>query len=69
MSEQPKKKSGEHRWKLSWPGNFCLDCGESDPLEDADALVNCACQKGCEKCKYTGTVLNSNLRNAKCPVE
>lgn len=27
----------EHRWS-GWPGAWCLDCGCSDPMEDASAL-------------------------------
>lgn len=28
---------GKHKWKLSWPGNFCLACGMDDPVELAVA--------------------------------
>lgn len=30
----------EHRWS-GWPGAWCLDCGCSDPREDALALGQC----------------------------
>lgn len=23
----------EHKWNLSWPGNFCRKCGADDPME------------------------------------
>ena len=64
MSE---RKPGEHRWKLSWPGNFCLDCGLDDPLEGDDALVNCTCEAGCDTCSGTGCVINPNLVCPPCP--
>lgn len=59
-------ESKKHRWKNSWPGNFCLDCGEPDPLEEA-VLVNCVCVSGCEKCFGTGCVL-SKVKETACDV-
>lgn len=60
-----------HRWKNSWPGNFCLDCGAPDPLEEAvdDYLVKCNCVGGCEKCSYTGAVLDPKWKEriTSCP--
>lgn len=36
-----------HRWKLSWPGNFCIDCGIDDPAEECLALnPDCKCMPG-----------------------
>ena len=32
-----------HRWKLSWPGNICLDCGEDDPFEKCVMTSGCVC--------------------------
>lgn len=61
MSEGKK-----HRWKNSWPGNFCLDCGEPDPLESA-TLANCVCVSGCEKCSGTGCAL-SKVKETACDV-
>jgi len=68
-------KAGQHRWKLSWPGNFCLDCGLDDPLEGEDALVDCTCappsdprlDNGCQKCGGTGCQPNPNLVVPPCP--
>lgn len=56
-----------HRWKQDYPGDYCLDCGEPNPLEREDALINCTCDYGCEKCCYTGSVLNPNLKVSPCP--
>lgn len=64
-----------HRWKLSWPGNYCLDCGISDPYESDDALINCDCQppedlnadNGCKKCLGTGCLPNPDLVCPPCP--
>jgi len=38
-----KQTSGDrlHRWKLSWPGNLCLDCGIDDPYELDNAFTDC----------------------------
>jgi len=57
----------EHRWKLSWPGNCCLDCGEPDPLEDPDILQDCDCEKGCEKCAWTGVKPGPVRDPGECP--
>jgi len=39
--------SGPHRWKQSWPGNFCLDCGIDDPVEECVATNSeCKCVPG-----------------------
>lgn len=32
-----------HRWRLSWPGNVCLDCGDGDPFEACVATPDCVC--------------------------
>lgn len=56
-----------HRWKMSFPGNYCLDCGAEDPVEaNLDSLVNCdACNDGdngdCQKCYGTGAMINPDL--------
>lgn len=36
MTEQTEREvlEAEHRWS-GWPGAWCLDCGASDPYEDA----------------------------------
>jgi len=65
-----------HRWKLSWPGNFCLDCGLDDPMEGPDGLVDCpACgpdwtevQEDCPQCRGTGCVPNPDLVVPPCTV-
>ncbi len=59
----------KHRWKQSWPGNFCLDCGYDDPFENTDnSLISCgACDEGCEACSYTGCVPNPNMEWEPCP--
>lgn len=31
----------EHRWANSWPGNYCLDCGMGDPIEEAIICAYC----------------------------
>lgn len=59
-----------HRWKLSWPGNFCLDCGYDDPSENTDeSLINCSCtgNAGCDDCGFTGCVPNPNMVWEPCP--
>lgn len=57
----------KHRWKLSWPGNFCLDCGIDDPFESQEALIDCPdCEKGCDKCRGTGCIPNPNLVMPPC---
>lgn len=70
------RKPGEHRWKLSWPGNFCLDCGLDDPLENTDeSLINCPVPHpdnpqdpiDCDQCRGTGCVINPNLVVPPCP--
>lgn len=62
-----------HKWKLSWPGNFCLRCGIDDPLEAEDALVDCPVNhpegKNCDHCVLcmgSGCVLNPNLVISPC---
>jgi hypothetical protein len=60
----------KHRWKLSWPGNFCLDCGYDDPNENTDvSLINCDCTSpdDCLKCGGTGCQLNPNMVWEPCP--
>ncbi len=65
-----------HRWKLSWPGNFCLDCGMEDPLESDDVLIDCDCappedltqNNGCLKCLGTGCILRPNIVVSECTV-
>jgi len=68
-----------HRWKQSWPGNFCLDCGYDDPNETSeDSLINCTtCVEGvvdcghlgceeCWDCNGTGCVPNPNMVWVPC---
>lgn len=31
----------EHRWALSWPGNYCIACGEEDPMEAGLCCPDC----------------------------
>ena len=36
MKKTSKKKSfKKHKWKLCWPGNYCVECGMDDPVEKA----------------------------------
>jgi hypothetical protein len=67
-----------HRWKNSWPGNFCLDCGEADSLENTDRLVDCpecfggllrepmAGQLTCQRCNGVGCV-TLPVEETTCP--
>lgn len=60
----------EHRWKNSWPGNWCLDCGIPEPIEDAmmepDFWLDCGCCRPedalpddqCTECSGTGCYVN-----------
>lgn len=69
VSKSEPHPSKPHRWKNSWPGNFCLDCGEADPLEDMERLVDCpdcfggllreplSGQPTCQRCHGTGCVV------------
>lgn len=64
----------EHRWKLSWPGNYCLDCGIGDPFEcngDKDVLLDCPDCTGptdppCATCAGTGAVVNKDIVVPPC---
>lgn len=66
---------------MSWPGNYCLDCGLDDPNESEDALIDCPYSKFhdwaqsmgyeqlhelCDVCSGTGCVPNPNLVVAPC---
>jgi hypothetical protein len=31
----------KHRWALSWPGNYCKDCGMDEPIESAICCPDC----------------------------
>ena len=64
----------KHKWKMSWPGNYCLKCGASDPTEEALAdgvgLIDCPhCDSGCEACCYTGCAVGPAVElDEECPV-
>ena len=36
---------GAHRWAMSWPGNFCLECGSEDPMEQCVSGCTCPCHE------------------------
>ena len=42
LHKLPPCPYGEHKWMMSWPGNYCLQCGNPDVLELCVA-DNCAC--------------------------
>lgn len=48
----------EHRWS-GWPGAWCLDCGCSDPREDALAagkdIDHMTFEVSCMECKEPGS--------------
>lgn len=62
-----------HRWNLSWPGNFCLDCGYDDPVENSDNWVDCPeCAKtdaNCAVCGDHGVIFNPDFQVPPCPYE
>jgi hypothetical protein len=60
-----------HRWSESWPGDFCLDCGLEDDLDQH--LVQCPnCLNGatekCDKCCGTGAVIDPEYVRPECVV-
>lgn len=65
-----------HRWKLSWPGNYCLDCGLDDPTENTDNWIPCPYHKAmeteeeyrrCGHCGGAGLILDPDLTTPECP--
>lgn len=35
------KHEGKHRWAMSWPGNYCVCCGQDDIIEAAICCPHC----------------------------
>lgn len=64
------KHEGKHRWAMSWPGNYCVCCGQDDIIESA------ICCPNCEWAPFDGTEVEPSpklcaqhqaLANMKCP--
>jgi hypothetical protein len=58
-----------HRWSESWPGNFCIDCGLEDDLDQH--LVQCqnclnGCIEKCDKCCGTGAIIDPEYIRPGC---
>jgi hypothetical protein len=40
-TEEAVMHDGKHRWAMSWPGNYCVCCGQDDVIEEAICCPDC----------------------------
>jgi hypothetical protein len=68
-------ENGQHNWAMSWPGNYCICCGNDDGIESAICCPNCQFDypgKGDDWQTYVPKALllcveHQALTNIKCP--